>query len=88
MPEAVTCSPQADDAFGPQVVACRQGFDFTLLFEQAILSAIPSGLMAVASTVFLLRRHRRNVKTRKRATRSLKLAKQVTSWTLHNDNHV
>ncbi|KFA48354.1 hypothetical protein S40293_04500 [Stachybotrys chartarum IBT 40293] len=88
MPEAVTCSPQADDAFGPQVVACRQGFDFTLLFEQTILSAIPSGLMLLASTLFLLRRYRRIVKTRRRATRSLKWAKQVTSRTLHNDNHL
>jgi ATP-binding cassette subfamily C (CFTR/MRP) protein 1 len=40
---ASTCSPHADNVFGPVVAApCRHGFDFTLLFEQSILSIGPS----------------------------------------------
>ncbi|KAK7222510.1 hypothetical protein V2G26_010513 [Clonostachys chloroleuca] len=33
-----TCELGADDKFGPRVIGCRDDFDFTLLFEQAILS--------------------------------------------------
>jgi ATP-binding cassette subfamily C (CFTR/MRP) protein 1 len=40
-----SCTVQDDDVFGPVVVSsCRGGFDFTLLFEQAILSCGPSAL--------------------------------------------
>jgi ATP-binding cassette subfamily C (CFTR/MRP) protein 1 len=39
----VTCSIHADNVFGPVVaLPCRQGFDFTLLFEQSVLSIGPS----------------------------------------------
>lgn len=31
-----------DDDFGPIVWTCRDGFDFTLLFEETILSMAPS----------------------------------------------
>jgi hypothetical protein len=47
----VGCDLDADDAFGPVVVGCRQGFDFTLLFEQAILSTLPAALAIVAAIV-------------------------------------
>lgn len=43
-----SCTVQDDDFFGPIVASsCRSGFDFTLLFEQAILSC-------GASVLFLL----------------------------------
>jgi ATP-binding cassette subfamily C (CFTR/MRP) protein 1 len=39
------CLIQADNVFGPVVEApCRHGFDFTLLFEQSILSIGPSSI--------------------------------------------
>ncbi|KAF5875138.1 putative abc multidrug protein [Botrytis fragariae] len=41
------CQSDADNKFGPVMVACARSFDFTLLFEQAILSVVPS-------TIFLL----------------------------------
>ncbi|RAL17389.1 P-loop containing nucleoside triphosphate hydrolase protein [Aspergillus homomorphus CBS 101889] len=41
---AGSCSPAADDSFGP-VIACPTIFDFTLLFEQSILSIGPSALL-------------------------------------------
>ncbi|OOO06299.1 ABC transporter transmembrane region [Aspergillus oryzae] len=37
------CSLQADNNFGPAIdPGCRDGFDFTLLFEQAILGLVPA----------------------------------------------
>ena len=42
------CVSAADDAFGPQVQHCRGGHDFTLLFEQAILTIIPATALLVA----------------------------------------
>jgi hypothetical protein len=40
-----TCLPANDDLFGPAVEACRDNFDFTLVFEQAILSIGPSTIL-------------------------------------------
>lgn len=36
---------QVDDTFGPYAQSCRGGFDFTLLFEESILSILPLGLL-------------------------------------------
>jgi len=37
------CSVQADAVFGPAVMSsCRDGFDFTLLFEQTLLDILPA----------------------------------------------
>ena len=42
----IECFPRFDDSFGPAVDgACRDGFDFTLFFEQTILSIAPSILL-------------------------------------------
>lgn len=42
------CS-QADDLFGPFIDhQCRGGFDFTLLFEQTVLSMIPAAAFILA----------------------------------------
>ena len=34
-----------DNTFGPSVGRCRGGFDFTLLFEESILSILPLVLL-------------------------------------------
>lgn len=40
------CPLRADEAFGPVVnEACREHFDFTLMFEQTILSIGPSSIL-------------------------------------------
>lgn len=39
-----SCS-RLDDSFGPHAGDCRGGFDFTLLFEEAILTIVPIGLL-------------------------------------------
>ncbi|ORY61431.1 putative ABC multidrug transporter [Pseudomassariella vexata] len=42
-----TCSQ--DDAIGPVVLGCRDGFDFTVKFEQIFLSLVPSVIFIVLS---------------------------------------
>ncbi|KAK1465457.1 hypothetical protein CCUS01_07575 [Colletotrichum cuscutae] len=39
------CSLTADDAFGPIVQHCRDGFDFTLTFEQCLFTILPASLL-------------------------------------------
>ena len=47
-----TCSASSDDMFGPAVqLGCRDSFDFTLLFEQAILSIVPSALLLLLTPI-------------------------------------
>lgn len=36
-----------DDTFGPHAKHCRGGFDFTLLFEESLLSIVPNGLLLI-----------------------------------------
>lgn len=48
-PQEMSCHA-ADNSFGPVVPPdCRAGFDFTLFFEQTILSIMPCGLFLLVS---------------------------------------
>lgn len=51
-----SCSPVADNVFGPQVTTDCRSFDFTLLFEQSFFSIGPSVALLIAAPVriFLL----------------------------------
>ena len=49
------CSPNADNAFGPLVDQLCRTFDFTLLFEQSILSIIPNALFLLLTPICLYR---------------------------------
>ena len=40
---------RVDDTFGPYAGDCRGGFDFTLLFEECILTIAPLGLLLVVA---------------------------------------
>jgi hypothetical protein len=42
----IACT-RVDDSFGPHAGDCRGGFDFTLLFEEAILTLVPVGILLV-----------------------------------------
>ena len=65
----------ADRAFGPTVApACRSSFDFTLAFEQSILSVVPTIAILVAFIVRLLSLRRESVKTSYHIQRTAKLA--------------
>lgn len=41
-------------AFGPAVDACRDRFDFTLFFEETILTILPAGVFLIAAVVRLV----------------------------------
>ncbi|KAK0701169.1 hypothetical protein B0T21DRAFT_435070 [Apiosordaria backusii] len=47
-PVSAACA-HLDDSFGPHAGECRGGFDFTLLFEETILTILPAGLMLLVS---------------------------------------
>lgn len=63
MNDSRKCSPNADDKFGPPVSGCRHDFDFTLLFEQSILSLAPIALLMLLSVPRLIQLRRRSPKT-------------------------
>lgn len=44
---SVTECGRLDNRFGPHAGPCRGGFDFTLLFEETILTILPLGLMLI-----------------------------------------
>jgi hypothetical protein len=48
------CGISADTHFGPRVLPCRREFDFTLLFEQAILALTPDLLFLILCLFRLL----------------------------------
>ncbi|KAF4430087.1 ABC transporter ecdL [Colletotrichum fructicola] len=47
------CSVDADRAFGPAIQGCRSDFDFTLLFQDSVLSIVPSSVLIVLASVRL-----------------------------------
>lgn len=62
MNRSYVCTSNADDKFGPHVVGCRDNFDFTLLFEQSILSLAPSALLVLISVPRIVQLRRRTIK--------------------------
>lgn len=69
----------ADNAFGPTTgPSCRSGFDFTLTFEQSILSTIPSALLLFVTPLRLGVLFGRNVK----AIRGAQYGIKATALTL------
>lgn len=59
--EAVSCA-RIDDTFGPYAKHCRGGFDFTLFFEESILSIVPLVLLLLIAPVRILYLFRRSIK--------------------------
>lgn len=68
------CGQFPDDSFGPVVDECARAFDFTLLFEESILSILPSALLLLAAPIRLF-----SLRTRKSviAGNGLRLGKLV-----------
>ena len=56
------CHADVDDTFGPTVVGCRDNFDFTLLFEQSILSLAFSVILILLVPYRIARLCREDVK--------------------------
>ena len=57
-----SCSPSGDNKFGPAVAECLRSFDFTLLFEESILSILPCTLLLLLFLVRLFYLSRRRVR--------------------------
>lgn len=72
-----SCDFEADNVFGPQVVACRDGFDFTLFFEQTILSIVPAAVALVTSAVWIVHLRRQNSKIKPGTKWPFRAAKQI-----------
>ena len=72
-PGTAPCLPTADDVFGPVVSGCRQNFDFTLLFEQGILTLVPAALLLLVAPIRLLQLYKASVKTRPASVGQVKL---------------
>lgn len=62
-----------DDTFGPYAESCRGGFDFTLLFEESILSILPLILLLTVTPFRILYLVRRSIKVNRSVWPSAKL---------------
>ena len=62
-----------DNTFGPHAGACRGGFDFTLLFEETVLSILPLALTLLAIPLRVTYLLRRDVKVKRSPLLPLKL---------------
>jgi hypothetical protein len=59
-----SCAPYADNVFGPFVdPSCRDGYDFTLMFEQCVLCAVPLLLLLLLLPIRVYSLSGENVKT-------------------------
>lgn len=67
MGEPSHCISGADRIFGPRISGCRDGFDFTLVFEQSILSMLPTCLFIIAAVPRIVRLYRSNLVLKKGA---------------------
>ncbi|KAK2600118.1 hypothetical protein QQS21_005133 [Conoideocrella luteorostrata] len=56
---ASSCATDLDDVWGPVVDDCRRTFDFTLLFEQSILSTLPTAIFLILTFLRIWRLLRR-----------------------------
>lgn len=68
------CVPTADAAFGPVVdAACRDGFDFTLVFEQSIFVLLPAAILVLTAPLRLLQLRKSPIQVADHASRMIKL---------------
>ena len=74
------CTSNADDFFGPRVEACRRQFDFTLLFEQSVLSIAPSALFICLISLRVAQLYRVDRKTLSNTLRNVKLVTKSSKY--------
>jgi len=58
---------RVDDSFGPYALKCRGGFDFTLLFEESVLTILPLAVLFACTSFrifFLLKKNDKVIKSR------------------------
>lgn len=72
-----TCPRNADAAFGPAIDSeCRGGFDFTLLFEQSILTLAPAVVCSLAFSYRIFHLYKKKTLTISSFVRHAKLVRQ------------
>jgi ATP-binding cassette, subfamily C (CFTR/MRP), member 1 len=62
-----------DDTFGPHAANCRGGFDFTLLFEETILSLSPLAIVLIIAPLRIFYLFKKEKKVVQSPVLSLKL---------------
>jgi ATP-binding cassette, subfamily C (CFTR/MRP), member 1 len=72
--DSIDCSV-IDDTWGPSADACRGGFDFTLLFEEAILTLFPLCLFLLSAPVRAIYLSHKSVKVKGSVLLPLKLVR-------------
>ncbi|KAF5559536.1 multidrug resistance-associated 1 [Fusarium napiforme] len=78
------CTSAVDASFGPFVgPECRDGFDFTLVFEQSILVLSPAALLLILAPIRLFRLRNVPVKVTGHRLRTVKLALIALLAVLH-----
>ncbi|KAF5605191.1 multidrug resistance-associated 1 [Fusarium subglutinans] len=78
------CPSSVDASFGPFVgPECRDGFDFTLVFEQSILVLFPAALLLILAPIRLFRLRNVSVKVTGHRLRTVKLALIALLAVLH-----
>ncbi|KAJ5702177.1 hypothetical protein N7488_009725 [Penicillium malachiteum] len=80
---AATCDAGSDNKFGPRVATNCRGFDFTLLFEDAMLSMIPAALFVVFLLPRLYYIRKKSVKVLSHNLAAYKMVLLVTLFALH-----
>ena len=73
------CSFAFDNTLGPVVLKQCRAFDFTLLFEQTLLSLVPSLILILLAAVRLFHVFRRSVKTLPSLLHGSKMVMMVAS---------
>ncbi|OBT61047.1 hypothetical protein VE03_09160 [Pseudogymnoascus sp. 23342-1-I1] len=62
---SVPCALGVDDTFGPTVKGCRDDFDFTLLFEQGIMTLAPAAFLLLLMLPRIYQLNMLNLKTKR-----------------------
>lgn len=75
------CSIAAENSFGPQVVGCLGGFDFTLLFEETILSILPMSVVLLFLPVRIVHLFKSEPKVYEGLLHNLKLVRELVNVT-------
>lgn len=65
-----------DASFGPAVQGCDRQFDFTVTFEESILSIVPSVLLLLLAPVRILRLQGRRPRVAGRGFQRVKLVRK------------
>ncbi|KAL3422989.1 hypothetical protein PVAG01_04736 [Phlyctema vagabunda] len=73
MNNTAVCATNDDNSFGPQVEGCIRSFDFTLTFENLILSVLPSAVFILIAPVRIFTLYKRQRKVAGRRFQTSKL---------------